>query len=396
MMQATSNRASPPPGSEITPEDAWSPAWLSTRHPALSYAVALATTALATVARAALAPLFDARYPFTTFYVAVVVASSVGGFGPGLLATVAGAFTALFVWIAPRWASLPDEPRDVVGFAIFVASGVAISFATHALQRSIARERRVRAEAQATRAESDALRLRAEEAMLAREDVQAMVAHDLRSPLGVISLQAGMLQRCGIPGPDGDDVRRRAESVARAASHMSVLIRDLLDAASIEAGRLSIEPARDDVRATLRAAIELVTPAAAAKGMTVEAALPDGAQAEWDRGRMLQLIGNLLDNAVKFTPPGGDVRVEAAADEDVVRISVSDDGSGIPAEQLPHLFERFWKGKRSAGGGTGLGLFIAAGIAAAHGGRIDVSSAPGTGTTFRVTVPAKRPPPAGA
>jgi len=110
-----------------------------------------------------------------------------------------------------------------------------------------------------------------------------------------------------------------------------------------------------------------------------------------DRGRILQLLGNLLGNALKFTPAGGRVRIGAEQVGDEARISVADTGAGIPPEDLPHLFDRYWQARSSRRAGAGLGLAIARGIVEAHGGRIRAESEVGVGTTFTVTLPLEGP-----
>ena len=106
-----------------------------------------------------------------------------------------------------------------------------------------------------------------------------------------------------------------------------------------------------------------------------------------DTGRIVQLLANLLSNALKFTPAGGRVHVGAAVLQDCIFVSVSDTGIGIAAEELPHVFERFWQADHHHRAGAGLGLAIARGIVAAHGGVIGVTSEPGAGTTFHFTLP---------
>jgi signal transduction histidine kinase len=373
------------------------------------YTVAVATTVLGAAGREALTPILgSSRGAYLTFYMAVVLSSWIGGVGPGLCTTVLSTATALYFWRMADWAAHGVEARDWVGLIFFVISGIAISLGNESLRRSYVREKQARAEAQAARAEAEAAlaqaeaaraqaeaaraqaeaaRAQAEAAVLAREELQAIVAHDLRTPLGTIAMQAAMLQKSAPPSVDGEayDVRRRAELMLRATSHMSDLIRDLLDAASIDAGRLSVSAAPDDARATLGAAVELAGPVAQAKGVMLEQVPCDSIPVRWDRQRILQLFGNLLGNAIKFTPEGGRVRVQIAGEGDRLRISVEDTGPGIPADHRAHVFERFWKGKRGAG--TGLGLFIASGIAKAHGGTLDVVSEPGSGSTFTLSLP---------
>src|SRR5580704_16071562 len=223
----------------------------------------------------------------------------------------------------PEWASRAVEPREWVAIILFIISGIAISLGNESLRRSFVRERTARDEAEAARAgaeaaraQAEAARAQAEAAVFAREEVQAIVAHDLRTPLGAIAMQAALLQKHAgtAQGAETDQVRRRAELMLRAASHMSDLIRDLLDAASIDAGRLSVDPKPDDACATVSAALELAGPIAQAKGVMLEHAQPDSIPVRWDRQRALQLLGNLLGNAIKFTPEGGRVGVEVSAE----------------------------------------------------------------------------------
>src|SRR5262249_37012662 len=153
-----------------------------------------------------------------------------------------------------------------------------------------------------------------------REDMQAIVAHDLRNPLGVLMMQASLLKKSTTAATECEQIQRRAERMLRAAERMTALIRDLLDAASIQAGHLPLEPRREDASGTVRAASEAAEPPASAKGSVLERALRDGAAVRWDRERMLQALGNLLGNAIKFTPEGGQIRVDVAVDAEHVGI----------------------------------------------------------------------------
>jgi signal transduction histidine kinase len=170
---------------------------------------------------------------------------------------------------------------------------------------------------------------------------------------------------------------------------MGRLIDDLLDFASLEAGRLSLAPTTQAAAPLVHDACQLFADIARDKGLRL--ACETGADlppVPCDRDRVLQVLANLLDNAVKATPAGGAVVVRAEARPGEVCFSVADTGPGMPAEELPHLFERFRRGRQAGYRGTGLGLAIARGIVSAHGGRIWADSAPGRGSTFWFTLPA--------
>jgi PAS domain S-box-containing protein len=233
-------------------------------------------------------------------------------------------------------------------------------------------------------------------AILAREELLAMVSHDLKNPLGAILLTTALLRRMELGGQEGERVRGNVEKIQRAAERMNSLIRDILDLARIEAGHFLIEPAPHAPLALMDEALELLQPLATQKGLRLERQVRGESlgPVRCDRERVLQVFSNLLGNAIKFTPEGGSVLVSAEPGEGSVRFSVKDTGPGIPAEQLPHLFDRYWQARDKARMGTGLGLFIARGIVAAHGGHIWVDSTVGVGSTFSFTLPvgaARRP-----
>jgi two-component system sensor histidine kinase BaeS len=175
-------------------------------------------------------------------------------------------------------------------------------------------------------------------------------------------------------------------------------VEDLRLLALAEAGQLALEKRMVDVGDLLRDAQVNFGPQADDRGVTLALDLPaELPPVEADRRRISQVVGNLLTNALRHTPQGGCVTLSAALspplpgrDEGGVVVSVSDTGTGIPAEELPYIFERFWRGEKSrsrAGGGSGLGLAIAKHLVEMHGGTITVESAPGAGSTFRFTLP---------
>ncbi|MEW5850227.1 MAG: PAS domain S-box protein [Myxococcota bacterium] len=228
----------------------------------------------------------------------------------------------------------------------------------------------------------------AQQATRAREELLAVVSHDLRTPLGNVLLSTSMLQKLLRGCTHDATLDRHVESIRRAATRMERLITDLLDLASIERGQLSIEPQPHRVRDILDEAVQSHEQMAALKSITLRRApVPGPLNARCDRERTLQALSNLLGNAIKFTPVGGTVTLAAEPRGNMVDLTVTDTGPGIPADEVPHIFERFWRNRRHGEPGVGLGLSIARGIALAHGGRIWVDTAPGRGCTFHLTLP---------
>ena len=227
---------------------------------------------------------------------------------------------------------------------------------------------------------------RAERALATRDEVLAVVAHDLRSPLSAIAMKAGILRR----KPQGDKAVTQAESIERIAMRMEYLVRMLLDVASMDAGRFRIEPADVDGAPLVRETLDQFAAQAESKSIRLQSQ-PTPIEADLkvraDRDRIVEVLSNLIDNAIKFAPRAGRVTVTLRSDDDAVFFAVNDDGPGIAPENLPHVFDRFWKAEAGGKRGTGLGLFIAKGIVEAHGGRIWADSSPGHGGTFSFTLP---------
>jgi signal transduction histidine kinase len=224
----------------------------------------------------------------------------------------------------------------------------------------------------------------AQRASAARDELMAIVAHDLRSPLGAITMNAGVLAASA----ESDATRRRAATIEHIAIRMAHLITSMLDAAVLEAGRLTIHPTACDVESLLQDALQLHQASADAKRVCLEHRVDvDGLEVYADRERTLQVLSNLIGNALKFTPERGRVRVSAERHGGAVRFAVRDTGAGIAAADLPHVFERFWKHETRHHAGAGLGLFIAKSLVDAHGGRIWVENAAGGGADFYFTLP---------
>jgi PAS domain S-box-containing protein len=230
------------------------------------------------------------------------------------------------------------------------------------------------------------------QAVEARDQILGVVAHDLRNPLGSALLAAGVLANMESQVDRREETRVLVERIQRALGRAARLIGDLLDMSSIEGGRLRITVTRVDPADLAREAVDLLAPSAAAAAQELTLSCAPGLPAvRADADRMVQVLANLVGNAVKFSPAGSHIRVSVSGERDTVRFAVTDDGPGIEAAQLPHVFDRFWQGTTADRRGTGLGLAIAKGLVEAHGGHLSVESAPGLGTTFTFTLPVAGP-----
>jgi PAS domain S-box-containing protein len=228
----------------------------------------------------------------------------------------------------------------------------------------------------------------AEQATRARDDVLAVVAHDLRNPLNTVTMAVSlMLETTPI---ERVQERRQAEIVRRAADRMNRMIQDLLDVKRMESGRLTTDMKPEHPAVIINDTIDMLRPLAAGSTIRLDSSIEDNLPLVLaDAARVQQVLSNLVGNAVKFTPRDGRITVCAERIDGEVRIGVIDTGPGIPAEQLPHIFGRFWQAKTSDRRGIGLGLAIAKGIVEAHNGRIWVESHVGLGSTFYFTLPAE-------
>ena len=231
---------------------------------------------------------------------------------------------------------------------------------------------------------------RAEEAVRARDDLVAVVSHDLKNPVNVILLASRLLRVQLNDAKPGAALASLAR-LDRAALGMTVLITDLLDLAKIEAGRFQVLPAPCEVRALIDEAVALLEPSADERSVRLETSVAENASVFADRDRMFQVLGNLLSNAIKFSPLGAAVRIATTTIEGFTRFEVRDQGPGLASNLVPHVFDRYWQGMLTrTGQGSGLGLYIAKGLVEAHGGRIWVESTVGVGSTFYFTVPSVR------
>ncbi len=225
----------------------------------------------------------------------------------------------------------------------------------------------------------------AQQATRARDNVLAVVAHDLRNPLNTILMAAELLLDVASAHKQTDP--RHVEIISRAGERMDRMIQDLLEVQRMEAGRLGIDPRAERITDIIGDTLEMLRSMAASNG--VELVNESGGQLPMvvaDAARIQQVLSNLVGNALKFTPSGGRITVRAEPIGEEVRVAVIDTGAGIEPDQLPHVFGRFWQATSGDRRGIGLGLAIAKGIVEEHGGRIWVESVPGKGSTFLFTL----------
>jgi signal transduction histidine kinase len=231
-------------------------------------------------------------------------------------------------------------------------------------------------------------RARADAALSYRDDFLGIVSHDLNNLLAGILLSAGALSRSAPATEEGQRTIAGAKRIQLYTARMRRLVGDLVDVTSLTAGKLAVKSAPCDSRALVTEALETFRLLAVEKQITIQSDVFDQpVRVAFDHDRMLQVLANLVSNAIKFTPEGGKVSIRALQLGDELLFSVKDTGPGIPENLLAAVFERFWQAGENDRRGLGLGLYIAKSIVEAHGGRIWAESRPGEGSTFHFTLP---------
>jgi signal transduction histidine kinase len=231
------------------------------------------------------------------------------------------------------------------------------------------------------------------EAERAKDEFFALVSHELRTPLTAI---LGYVELLLGEEDAGDGERdRHLEVIERNARRLLRLVGDLLFAAQVEAGSLLLEPGSVDLPELVRESIAPAQPLARQHGIELHAEVEPLARCRGDRDRLAQVLDNLISNALKFTPPGGRVTVRLASDQGAALLAVRDSGLGIPPEEIPRLFDRFYRATNAtarAVPGAGLGLTIVRAIVEGHDGVVQVESQLGSGTTVTIRLPLEPAP----
>lgn len=315
--------------------------------------------------------------PYLLVYPAIVLATSIAGRAGGVSAVLTAAFAIAF-WVLPPTTSIAIAARrDVLELGVFI--GVALL-----LVAFIVRTKRALEEARAARKI-------AESATAARDTVLAVVAHDLRNPLQTIRLSADLLKSWA--AARGERAQTQLERIARSAELASRLVDGVLDTASLTTGRLQVEATEGSLSTLVDETLAPFKAHADARAIQLE--LPSGDETKGaivcDHDRMVQVLSNLVGNALKYTPRGGRVAIHVQRVPEGLRFEIADTGTGMTRDELAHAFERLWHGE-GPGHGLGLGLWIAKGLLEAHGASIEAESERGKGTKIAFVLPQPPPP----
>jgi signal transduction histidine kinase len=300
---------------------------------------------------------------------ATIVCSLYFGFWIGMGTAVIAALGLDFFFQYPKLSFAIYYVEDAIQLAAFVLLATYVSYVGAQLRKAKAK---------------------AEQASRAREDLLAIVAHDMRNPLSAIQLGARLME-INSAGHSDPGYAKGLESIKRSAQRLNRLIQDILDYEKVRAGTFEIQSKPEPVRRLLDDVSEMMKPLAEPKSQRIEMDSQEEGPVLCDRDRILQVFSNLIGNSIKFMGAGGTIVIGCRSNATGFTFFIKDQGPGIPEERLNNVFERYWQARQTARQGTGLGLSIAKGIVDAHHGRIWAESRSGDGSTFYFTLPRAEP-----
>ena len=347
-----------------------------------AYGGAVAVTLAALFLRWFLDPWLGNQVPFVTLYGAVAITVWFGGLGPAVLAMVLGYVVVNVRYVSPVGTLSINSPDDAISLALFALSAALVVVLGEAMRRA-----RDRYRASEREVKKRALELQRADAK--KSEFLAVLSHELRNPLAPLRTGLALL---GMQRADPAGAAETQQMMERQIAQLARLIDDLLDVSRIDRGKLEVRRERVAIEAVLKTAIDTARPNIDARGHSLRVTWPpDALHVDGDPVRLSQVVSNLLNNAAKFTPPGGRIELSALAEDGEVAIVVADTGIGIAPERLPEVFDMFVQldaSHAAAGGGLGLGLTLARSIVERHGGRIEARSAgPDKGAEFIVRLP---------
>jgi signal transduction histidine kinase len=341
------------------------------RRRTMRYGIACVAFALALLLKLVVTPPNLTESPFLLFFTAVAISAWYGGLGPGLLTTGLATLGSAVVFLPPMLVLQVDGPTNQIRLALFVLEGCVISGFSGALHRAHSR---------------------ATAALRSRDEFVQVAAHELKTPLTALLGYVQILQRRAPGARVTERDLRSVASISAQTVRLNRLIESLLDLTSIQGGRLTIAPRLIDLVGLTRQVVDEMESTLENHTLQFHApACPVEVMA--DALRMEQAVQNLLQNAVKYSPDGGPIIVRVETNATTASVSVCDSGIGIGPEELPHIFERYYRGEIAAlnARGLGIGLAVVREIARMHQGSVEVLSAKGTGSTFTLTVPLASP-----
>jgi signal transduction histidine kinase len=329
----------------------------------LYYIISVLATLFVMVISEKLEVVLSGQHPLFLYMAVVTLSSLYGGFGPGACSAVLSTTLHNYFVQYPKYTFSINSFGDLLELVLFVSVAGLISW-VGASMRSAKRE--------------------AEEASRAREEMVAIVSHDLKNPLTAIGISTQMISKA----KSLEESKSYAEKIARSTKRMSRLINSILDVEKIKDHRFLIDHKVEDIKSLLDEITADIKVIAKDRAIAFSFNSPSKLMPlKCDRDGLTQVLTNLLGNALKFTPPGGEIILTLEDRSSDIFFQVQDTGLGIEENDIPHIFEQYWQAPRTAKAGTGLGLYIADKIIEAHGGKIQVASSKGKGTTFSFFVP---------
>lgn len=305
----------------------------------------------------------------------VIFVTLIGGLVTGLVITLGLTLVVDYFFTGPPRGVL-STPEEILNFVVIVTLGTVISFFLSSLRVFFHRTLAAKQEA--------------EKAVQARDDMVGVISHELKNPLTALKTGILVIERVLEKECPAKALQQPLKGLVPSINRMSRLVADLLSVTSIEARALKVSLKSTDVSKIFSEVMKLYQPMASEKNIAMKSSVePDCCDVFCDEERTIEILSNLVDNAIKFTNLGGLILISAKNFKDRVLVQVRDTGKGMSPECLPHVFDRFWQDKDTAYKGIGLGLPIAKGLVEAQGGQIWVESEPGTGTSFYFTLKMK-------